>query len=149
MRRYRKIRDLSLPLLAVLRTSATSPIPWGHGFAQNRVNCIFPSTNQSRLIAINPFVPSAPSLHPLKTSENRKVFWCFQGVEEGCIENEWVKQFNDLNWSWNCKRTRIKVPWSDHSLVYSYQRQLNWIDISAVHFQSSFTWYTQIWSLEK
>ena len=111
VRRYRKIRDLSLPLLAVLRTSATSPIPWGHGFAQNRVNCIFPSTNQSRLIAINSFVPNASFLHLLKTSENRKVFWYFQGVEEGCIENEWVKQFNDLNWSWNCKRTRTKVPW--------------------------------------
>ena len=36
---------------------------------------------------INPFVPNAPLLHPLKTSENRKVFWCFQGVEKGCIEN--------------------------------------------------------------
>ena len=30
-------------------------------------------------------------LYPLKTSENRKVFWSFQGVEKGCIENEWVK----------------------------------------------------------
>ena len=23
--------------------------------------------------------------------ENRKVFWCFQGVEKGCIGNEWIK----------------------------------------------------------
>ena len=37
------------------------------------------------------FVPSLPFLYPLKTSENRKVFWCFQGVEKGCIGNEWVK----------------------------------------------------------
>ena len=30
---------------------------------------------------INPFVPNAPFLYPLKT---------FQGVEKGCIGNEWV-----------------------------------------------------------
>ena len=41
---------------------------------------------------VNPFVPNPPFLYPLKTSENRKVFWCFQGVEKGCIGNEWVKQ---------------------------------------------------------
>ena len=38
----------------------------------------------------NPFVPNAPFLYPLKTSENRKVFWCFQRVEKGCTGNEWV-----------------------------------------------------------
>ena len=42
---------------------------------------------------INPFVPNAPFLYPLKTSENCKVFWCFQGVEKGCIGNEWVKGY--------------------------------------------------------
>ena len=36
----------------------------------------------------NHIVPNAP--FPLKTSENRKVFWCFQVVEKGCIENEGV-----------------------------------------------------------
>ena len=41
--------------------------------------------------SVNPFVPSAPFLYPLKTSENLKVFWCFQGVEKGCTGNEWVK----------------------------------------------------------
>ena len=40
---------------------------------------------------INPFVPNALFLYPLKTSENRKVFWCFWGVEKGCIGNKWVK----------------------------------------------------------
>ena len=40
---------------------------------------------------INPFVPNGPLLYPLKTSENRQVFWYFQGVEKGCIGNEWVK----------------------------------------------------------
>ena len=40
----------------------------------------------------NPFVPNAHFLYPLKTSENRKIFWCFQGVEKGCIGNEWVSK---------------------------------------------------------
>ena len=31
---------------------------------------------------INPFVPNAPFLYPLKTSEKCKVFWRFQGVRE-------------------------------------------------------------------
>ena len=38
---------------------------------------------------VNPFVPSAPFLYPLKT-ENLMVFWCFQGVAKGCIGNGWV-----------------------------------------------------------
>ena len=45
-------------------------------------------------IYINPFVPNAPFLYPLKISENRKVFWYFQGVEEGCI---WSKRVNILH----------------------------------------------------
>ena len=41
----------------------------------------------------NPFIPNVPFFYPLKTSENRKVFWCFQGIQKGCIGNEcvWVK----------------------------------------------------------
>ena len=31
----------------------------------------------------NPFIPNAPFLYPLKTSENDKVFWYLQGVEKG------------------------------------------------------------------
>ena len=41
---------------------------------------------------LNTFVPNAPFLYPLKTSENLTVFWCFQGVEKECIGNKWVKQ---------------------------------------------------------
>ena len=41
------------------------------------------------MISFNPFVPNAPFLYLLKTSENHKVF-CFQGVDKGCIGNEWV-----------------------------------------------------------
>ena len=35
----------------------------------------------------NPFVPNAPFIYPLKTSEG-----CFQGVEKGCIGNKWVNE---------------------------------------------------------
>ena len=41
--------------------------------------------------SVNPFVPNAPFLYPLKTSENSKVFRCFEGVEKRCIGNKWVK----------------------------------------------------------
>ena len=43
-----------------------------------------------QLFWINSIVPNAPFLYPLNTSENCKVFWCFQRVEKGCIGNEWV-----------------------------------------------------------
>ena len=43
-------------------------------------------------IPINPFGPNAPFLHPLKTSENHTVF-CFQGVGNGCFENEWINTY--------------------------------------------------------
>ena len=47
----------------------------------------------------NPFVPNAPFLYPLKISWNRKVFWCFQGVEKGCIGNEWVNTAQKMKFS--------------------------------------------------
>ena len=43
----------------------------------------------------NPFVPSAPFLYPLKTSENRKVF-CFLGAKEGCIGNKWLNKTSQI-----------------------------------------------------
>ena len=43
------------------------------------------------LLYFNPFAPNAPILYPLKTLENHRVFWCFLGVEKGCIVNKWVK----------------------------------------------------------
>ena len=44
---------------------------------------------------INPFVPNASFLYPLKSSENRKILY-FQGVEKGCIGNEWNKELQKL-----------------------------------------------------
>ena len=41
-------------------------------------------------IYINPFIPNAPFLYPLKISENRKVY--FQGVDKEYIGNEWVNE---------------------------------------------------------
>ena len=42
----------------------------------------------------NPFSPIPPFLYPLK---NLSVFWCFQGVEKGCIGNRWVKSSAELS----------------------------------------------------
>ena len=42
-------------------------------------------------VQIKPFFPNATFLYPLETSENPKVFWCFQGVEKGCLGDKWVK----------------------------------------------------------
>ena len=42
------------------------------------------------------FVLNAAFLYPLKTSEDLKVFWCFQGLEKGCIGKEWVNVFGKI-----------------------------------------------------
>ena len=67
----------------------------------------------------NLFVPDTPFLYPLKTSENLKVFWYFQGVKKGCIGDEWVKFFNEvfcstILWVWK-KGTVINItPYLQH-----------------------------------
>ena len=40
--------------------------------------------------SVNPFFPNA-LLYPLKAQKNLQFFRCFQGVEKGCIGNNWVK----------------------------------------------------------
>ena len=50
------------------------------GFAKRRM----------KSMKINPFVPNAAFLYPLKALENHKVYWCFQGVEKGCTGIEQV-----------------------------------------------------------
>ena len=47
-----------------------------------------------------PMHPFPTAWKHLKTSENRKVFWCFQGVEKGCIGNEWVKTKTSMHLVW-------------------------------------------------
>ena len=44
-------------------------------------------------LPVNPFVPNAPFLYFLKTSEHLTVFCFFQGVEKRCIWNESVNLF--------------------------------------------------------
>ena len=60
---------------------------------------------------INPFVPNALFLYPLKTPENRK------GVENWCIGNEWVKRV------W-VSRSNDNVPREWTSLGELYSRAL-------------------------
>ena len=55
------------------------------------------------LIRLNPFVPNTPFLYPLKT-ENLKVFWCFQGVEKGCIWSQWVKGEASYRFQYNKRK---------------------------------------------
>ena len=46
---------------------------------------------ENSIFMLNPFAHNAPFLYPLKTLENVTAFWCFQGLEKGCIGNKWVK----------------------------------------------------------
>ena len=36
-------------------------------------------------------------MHPFLTPWKPYVFWCFQGVKKGCIENKWVKDIHREN----------------------------------------------------
>ena len=58
---------------------------------------------------LNPFIPNALFLYPLKTSENLKIFWCFQGVEKGCIWNEWVKNGFLWRYFWRILLAYFKI----------------------------------------
>ena len=59
-------------------------------FEFSELNC-FDWNALRDLICFIPFVPKALFPCHLKTSENLTVFWCFQGIENGCIGNKWVK----------------------------------------------------------
>ena len=41
-------------------------------------------------VTFNQFAHNAPFLYLLKTSENHKVCWCFQGAEKECIGSKWI-----------------------------------------------------------
>ena len=61
-----------------------------NGLTFEKVLPIYLQPLPSICISIKPFFPNAPFLHPLKTSENLTVFWCFQELEKECIESKWV-----------------------------------------------------------
>ena len=67
----------------------------------------------------NPFVPNAPFLYRLKTSENLRVFWYFQGVEKGYTHSgfspffceggrNWIFELNEIRGGrdWNFSKSR-------------------------------------------
>ena len=63
--------------------------------------------NRIKANIINPFVLNAPFLYSLRTSKNLKVFWCFQGIEKGCIGKRWV------NTTWKSEhRNEFFLRWS-------------------------------------
>ena len=55
---------------------------------QTSKKTLFAKTVSGWKVFFNSFVSNAPFLYPLKTSET---VISFQGVEKGCIGNEWVK----------------------------------------------------------
>ena len=64
-------------------------------FCQSMRNHDFVDTETliNHLFPMHPFsTPWKQKTVRLKT-ENRKVFWCFQGAEKGCIENKLVNIF--------------------------------------------------------
>ena len=82
---------------------------------------------QRNILYINPFVPNAPFLYPLKTSENLTVFWCFQGIEKGRIGKEWVKTI-----------------WQEYFLSSSINRSFSWLFRAAsIFFLSQFVVFFQ------
>ena len=80
------------------------------------ISLIFNDNRKHPHFLFNPFVPNAPFLYPLKTSGNRKVLRCFQGVEKGYTGNKWANLLN-------CERSFTYVHNSSHStflLNYSF-----------------------------
>ena len=58
------------------------------------------------LSLLHPFVPDAPFLYPLETSENSKLFWCSQGVEKGWMGTNGLR---------NCKY--VLQAWGDEMII--------------------------------
>ena len=67
----------------------------------------------------NPFVPNAPFIYALKTSEKIKVFWYFQEIEKGCIGNELVKV---TNWKHENSNFRYAENYICGVSFFKYQR---------------------------
>ena len=89
---------------------------WMRGTCSVRVNRILTESctlawagwsHYCRYFLINPFVSNAPFLYPLKTSENLTVFWCFQGLEKGCIWKERVKLL--IHWFLDAQKMYLEL----------------------------------------
>ena len=55
---------------------------------------------------------------PWKHQKTSKVFWCFQGVEKGCIGNEWVKVDGEYNFSFFKSNISRKGEWRKEKWDY-------------------------------
>ena len=83
-----------------------------------KINCL--------LIYLFPMHPCSP----LKISENRKVFWCFQGVGKGCIGNKWVNKkkltinylLRNCYFYWECMwfRPLVGIPMGCNLVLQTY-----------------------------
>ena len=78
---------------------------------------------------MNPFVPNAPFLYPVKTSENLTVFWYFQGVEKWCMVTNGLLNIN------NCCTDFIKLA------GWLIIRGGNWLD------ENFSRWESSVWEL--
>ena len=76
---------------------------------------------RQRRATVTHLFPMHPFSIPLKTSETRKAFWCFQGVEKGCAGNEWVKLYVSSISSSNSK-----------CLVHWFRRAM-FIELNLIH----------------
>ena len=86
---FQKVKKGTLARNRLIQYTQTSCL---QNICENLKYVSFPRYNLY-LCNLNPFVPNAPFPYPLKKSENLTVFWCFQGVEQEFIGNEWVKTF--------------------------------------------------------
>ena len=80
---------------------------------------------------INPFVPNAPFLSPLKTSDfytpwkRQKTFgWCFQGVEKECIGNKWVNGTKQTTTVYKLDTKSIQVTFNKKPLKRTFSFKL-------------------------
>ena len=87
------------------------------------INSFFFRLNE---LMLNPFVPNAPFLYPLKTLEILKVF-CFQGIEKGCIGNKSVNSTNPgQNQFYRTKYSHVLTMilyysiWYDYFLIFAF-----------------------------
>ena len=67
------------------------------------------------------------SLYHLKTSENYMVFWCFLGVEKGCIGNKWVNDTCVLSgYRCHCYRSTLHLISDFKMLFWEYFKIRFW-----------------------
>ena len=71
----------------------------------------------------NPFVPNAPFLCPLKTTENRRVFWWLQGVEKRFVGNSGLMISLSQNPSQEMLRKRFRI---FYMIYFNHIHNSNW-----------------------